>query len=439
MTVGAIINELKNVNRKLSANDYQLLGRIIDGNNDTEIFDYTTLIDKIKNSEYFDKEKIDDMTTKDELIKYFRKFHDTKSEIGNISTEASLKNNIDIFKIKNLLLKGVPGTGKSHIIDNIIKYNLGLKDKPNNILRINIHSASSNADLMQGISISTKNNQVSYEEKQGLVFKHIKDACYNPYEPFVLVLEEIQENSLNELIGDLIYLCEDKKRTKIHELESSIFNKDEYEYQELIKLYVEEIKKLQRKNEEKESVHTVKIPNLVTTGENRELIMPDNFYIFCTSNYRDDKKVIEDNLLRRFDVIEVYPKYKDTLKKEFISEKVSAFLEKLNTDIYEIFEGQKEIHPDRFLIGHSNWLDVENIGDDKFYKALLKVVVEFKEIREVDYEIVKKLFEDIIKDYSLELNSESYKDLVSSLQEKVYLNILNCTEEYSKKHTSNQE
>lgn len=334
---------------------------------------------------------------------------------------------------KNILFKGVPGTGKSYIIDNIIEYELLLKNKPENICRINIHSASSNADLMQGIAISTENNQVSYKEKQGLVFKHIRKACFSPFEPFVLILEEIQENSLNELIGDLIYLCEETKRAKIQDLDKNEF-KSEYYYQELIDLYIEKIKKLQLDNKQKEIVHTVEIPNLVTNGKNMRLIMPDNLFIFCTSNYRDDKKVIEDNLLRRFDVIEVYPK-----ESAIKSKKISEFLTDLNVDIYRIFEAQKEIHPDRFLIGHSNWLYVENIGDDKFYKALLKVVVEFKEVREVDYEIIKELFKKIIKDYSLELNGESYKELVTSLQEKVYLNILNCTEKKSNEHISSQE
>ncbi len=289
---------------------------------------------------------------------------------------------------------------------------------------------------MQGIAITTESNQVAYKEKQGLIFEHIRKACFSPYEPFVLVLEEIQENSLNELIGDLIYLCEDKKRAKIHELDNSIFDdKKEYEYQDLIKLYIDEIKKLQKSQGKEELVHTVEIPNLVSTGKTRKLIMPDNLFIFCTSNYRDDKKVIEDNLLRRFDVIEVYPQYSI---KDF-SPEVAKFLEDLNDEIYKIFSNQYETHPDRFLIGHANWLDVEKIGDDKFYKSLLKVVVEFKEIREIDYKIIQKLFEDIKKKYELEIEYSDYKSLVNSLQKKVYSSILNCIESKQEEQSSSQE
>lgn len=377
---------------------------------------------------------VKDDESKKTLINFFSIL---KKDIEKNESFQFYKDKIDTinYPLKNLLLKGVPGTGKSYIINEIIKKDLGLKNKPANVLRINIHSASSNADLMQGIAITTESNQVAYKEKQGLIFEHIRKACFSPYEPFVIVLEEIQENSLNELIGDLIYLCEDKKRTKIHELDSSIFTQDEYEYQHLIEKYIEEIKKLQKIQNKEEFVHTVEIPNLVTIGENRKLIMPDNLFIFCTSNYRDDKKVIEDNLLRRFDVIEVYPQYSI---KDFTPE-VAKFLEDLNDEIYKIFSNQYETHPDRFLIGHANWLDVEKIGDDKFYKSLLKVVVEFKEIREIDYKIIQKLFEDIKKKYELEIEYSDYKSLVNSLQKKVYSSILNRIESKQEEQSSSQE
>jgi hypothetical protein len=56
---------------------------------------------------------------------------------------------------------------------------------------------------------------IKYSENQGLILDIIKRATLHPKQPFVLILEEIQENSLNELIGDLIYLIEDDKRAKL--------------------------------------------------------------------------------------------------------------------------------------------------------------------------------------------------------------------------------
>jgi len=345
--------------------------------------------------------------------------------ISNKETEKFINAPLDNdwkFPHKNLLLKGVPGTGKSHTLEKIIENYLNLKDKPKHICHINIHSASSNADLMQGIGINSNGGKIEYKEKQGLIYNHIKKALFTPNQPFVLILEEIQENSLNELIGDLIYLIEVKKRVSVDT--TKFEDGKEYEYQEFIEKVLED----------KDNKHSIQIPYLVDTSTAyRKMVLPSNLYIFCTSNYRDDKKVIEDNLLRRFDVVEVYPQYKGVLK----SDDMAKFLEKLNKDILEQFK--RELHPDRYLVGHANWLDITNKDNDEnkklFYTALLKVIIEFKEIREVDFDayvkpILKKLFdkgehlstriEKYLNDCNFDLKSDKYKEIVEKLQSKIY-------------------
>ena len=217
MTLKEIIEEIKNINKILSKNNYEYLSELINKEKNYSVKNYKILIEEIKKSSKFSDEQI-----KNNLINFFNKFiiSETTTSAKELNTIPSLKDNIKNFPYKNILFKGVPGTGKSKKIDDIIEYKLGLKEKKDNILKINIHSASSNADLMQGIAISTENQQISYKEKKGLILHHIENALYNPYEPFVLVLEEIQENSLNELIGDLIYLIEPSKRAEISKLEN---------------------------------------------------------------------------------------------------------------------------------------------------------------------------------------------------------------------------
>lgn len=340
------------------------------------------------------------------------------------------------FEPKNILLKGVPGTGKSHLIDNLIKK---IKPASQNIKRINIHSASSNADLMQGIAIGkTEDGGILYSEKQGLIFKHIQNACFSPKQAFVLILEEIQENSLNELIGDLVYLIEPEKRARIQDTKLT----GEYTYSELIGQYIEERAKVK----DKKPIKFVEIPNLVDgKTEYRKMIMPDNLYIFCTSNYRDDKKVIEDNLLRRFDVIEVYPDYGDFFNSKY----VAKFLQVLNNAIVNAFS-ETEIHPDRFLIGHANWYNIKDKEKEKFYKALLKVFIEFKEIKEIDFNLelsqilnelantknnswVFESFNNIKQEIETNAKKENigYKQWVESLQCKIYTGFIDCSKPVS--------
>ena len=311
------------------------------------------------------------------------------------------------FEYKNILFKGVPGTGKSRAIDTIIEKKLDIKNEKKNILRINIHSASSNSDLMQGIGISTSSNgTIKYSEKQGLILDIIKRATFNPNQSFVLILEEIQENSLNELVGDLIYLIEDDKRAK--EIKA---DNEEYTYKELVDKLISE----------NTDISYIEIPYLVNDSTDyKKMIMPDNLFIFCTSNYRDDKKVIEDNLLRRFEVIEIYPN--DKIANEYSR----VFFTTLNDSIIEIMGKNHETHPDRFMIGHSIWKDVQN--KDLFYKAFSKLITEFKDIREVEFEI----FKDIIKKCKIpddvDINTEnlkSYFNLIKDIQEKIKYDFIN--------------
>lgn len=325
------------------------------------------------------------------------------------------KGNLD-FSYKNILFKGVPGTGKSRAINEIIKNKLKLAKNDKNVLRINIHSASSNSDLMQGIGISTTNNgNIKYSEKQGLILDIIKRATFNPNQPFVLILEEIQENSLNEIIGDLIYLIEDDKR--------AILTADNQEYE----TYEELVDKLVNEND---TLDYVEIPYLVNDSTKyKKMIMPNNLFIFCTSNYRDDKKVIEDNLLRRFEVIEIYPKNQKQMGKDevtneyyFKNEDISNFLESLNTSILRVMNENNEIHPDRFMVGHAIW---QNVNDEKsFYKSFLKLIVEFKDIREIEFEIFKAILKDLTMPHKLETYN-NYYEMIKDIQSKINYEFIN--------------
>ena len=345
-----------------------------------EVDDYVKENGKVEAKE---EKKIMSDTEPEDKVKF------SKTSIGSLD-----------FPYKNILFKGVPGTGKSRAIDNIIENELEIKYKKENILRINIHSASSNADLMQGIGISSEDGQINYAEKQGLIFDLIKRAIFYPYQPFVLVLEEIQENSLNELIGDLIYLIEEDKRANL----KALADYKNYDYQELV------IKVVQ----EDSNIHYVEIPYLVSSStEYRKMILSDNLYIFCTSNYRDDKKVIEDNLLRRFEVIEIYP------KNDVASEYAREFFKTLNESIQKTFGD--EIHPDRYMIGHAIWKDVDD--ERNFYRAFLKVVTEFKDIKEIEFETFTKVLKAEIKlpeniDEDI-MKKENYYELIDMLQKKI--------------------
>jgi len=365
-------------------------------------------------------------TTKDSLVEVKEATLENK-ETMKTTKEAPFK--IDVllghefpnFAYKNILLKGVPGTGKSRLInESFIKQQLKLGINSPNVLRINIHSASSNADMMQGIAIRTNKGQVEYKEKTGLVLRHLRKAICSPFEAFVIVLEEIQENSLNELIGDLIYLIETEKRVNLREKIAKNEIKAEYTNEAA---FLEELCK-------DENLYYVEMPYLVSDEASfKKMVLPDNLYFFCTSNYRDDKKVIEDNLLRRFEVIEIYPKNQAVIGTDyFLSKEVSDFLEALNTAILKEFR-DKEIHPDRFMIGHAIWLTVTNKA--AFCRALLRVITEFKDVKEVEFKEVRNILKAVGSQLPFDLEkadllTQDYQTLIIFLQSLAYPDILNA-------------
>jgi len=367
---------------------------------DDEALDFDDLILEIDNIE-------DENTQKEVSFKENR-------EIKKIKFSDEAKGNLE-FPYKNILFKGVPGTGKSRAINEIIIKHLGLAKNDKNTLRINIHSASSNSDLMQGIGISTNDKgNIKYSEKQGLILDIIKRATLHPKQPFVLILEEIQENSLNELIGDLIYLIEDDKRAKL------AADNDEYNsYEELVDKLIDR----------DGTLDYVEIPYLVNDSTKyKKMIMPNNLFIFCTSNYRDDKKVIEDNLLRRFEVIEIYPKNQEQMGKNgkdeyfFKRKEISDFLEALNQSILKVMKDNHEVHPDRFIIGHAIW---QNVNDEQsFYKSFLKLVVEFKDIREIEFDTFKTILDKVVMPHELKTYN-SYYEMIKDLQNKIGYEFIN--------------
>ncbi|QAA31329.1 AAA family ATPase [Clostridium manihotivorum] len=219
----------------------------------------------------------------------------------------------------NFLLKGVPGTGKSTAVDNYL-HKIGVVNTEN-ICRINVHSGTSNSDLMQGIGISLKGVDILYTEKQGMVLSFILSAIKNPEQKYALILEEIQENSLNEILGDLIYLIEESKRVDnsfIIKIKETLGDIETYDPFKIIDTLLEKYPWF----------YYINMPKLVEDNDDRKfnkLILPNNLFVFCTTNYSEEKNILEDNLFRRFEVIDIFPDEEQIKDKYIYFNKTSTF------------------------------------------------------------------------------------------------------------------
>lgn len=310
----------------------------------------------------------------------------------------------------NLLFKGVTGTGKSREVDKIITECLKIPGGAR-VLRINVHTATTNSHLMQGIGVSLRNGAVEYAEKRGLVLGFLIKAIQDPGNPYALVLEEVQENSLNSLIGDLIYLIEADKRCDVSAAcrkNPALCKKEFGSVGELVQDVIDA----------SDTAHSVTLPALVDhrVGNGTPLIFPKNVYVMCTTNFRDDRKIMEDNLVRRFDLIEISPDVTATHKEvRILFSHINKGLLALEADI----GGQ-------LRVGHASWTE-QAIGSNVqvgVARAMLQALHEWRDIRHLEWshitervltEAALKMMCDLTRAQE-PLGAGSYSELISQLQ-----------------------
>lgn len=109
----------------------------------------------------------------------------------------------------NVLLYGVPGSGKSWTIEH--EY-----CKPTTkVERLVFHPDYTNADFIgQILPVVDADNQVTYEFVSGPFTSMIKDAYENPQQEYVLIIEEINRGNAPAIFGEVFQLLDRNKLEK---------------------------------------------------------------------------------------------------------------------------------------------------------------------------------------------------------------------------------
>lgn len=233
------------------------------------------------------------LSKRNNLFEKLEKFY-TDSKVISSAVEQNCN-----FTPTQTIYYGVPGSGKSHKIDEETK---GLPDEQK--IRVVFHPEYTNADFVGQILPKVKNGSVEYEFKPGPFTKILYRAYHNYNTPYCLIIEEINRGNAAAIFGDVFQLLDRIKKGDTPEnINGNTFGEGWSKYfveNEFINNYlrspVEYSKEGFTENHDKKSV-TFK--SGITFSENTGIRLPPNLSIYATMNTSDQNVFTLDNAFQR--------------------------------------------------------------------------------------------------------------------------------------------
>ena len=174
---------------------------------------------------------------------------------------------------KNILFYGVPGSGKSYKIEEIVKNEDYL------VNRITFHPDYSYSDFIGQIIPKTNGNSICYKFSPGPFSRTLLQAFENPNKKICLIIEEINRGNAHTIFGDIFQLLDRNSDGKSN---YSIDNSDIYDFL---------------------------IENNITNLEINKIYIPTNLWIYSTMNVSDQNVFTLDNAFKRRWEMEYVPNY----------------------------------------------------------------------------------------------------------------------------------
>lgn len=299
-----------------------------------------------------------------ELHKKYYKNITGRSNEDVIEKEINIGNQ-NMLNIKNIILYGAPGVGKTHnyknliamieegrnqkeIFDTIVENrHVEIENKTYETIKkekrvefVTFHQSYSYEDFIEGFRPNPHANIILEDG----IFKRFCDEAFKQKEQnFFIVIDEINRGNISKIFGELITLIEEDKR-------------DIYE---------------------------------VTLPYSKEKFkVPSNLYIIATMNSTDKSiATIDIALRRRFTFVKMKPNAELVTfphAKELLNKLNSFIAENLNED---------------YKLGHSYFMNVANDEDSEFVKEY-----KIKPLLEEYFYVDKNKFEEALKILKLEEN-----------------------------------
>lgn len=213
-----------------------------------------------------------------------------------------------ISNFSQIIYYGVPGSGKSHKIDEETK-DLPEEQK----MRIVFHPEYTNADFVGQILPNNTDGTVSYKFKPGPFTKILRRAYLNPSKKYYLIIEEINRGNAAAIFGEVFQLLDRITEGKSETIGGYSYGNGWSRYSienDFVNWYIRENlytdinHKLQNeddgiaKKSEDESQKSIEIGYLHFSALT-EIRLPPNFSLYATMNTSDQNVFTLDNAFQR--------------------------------------------------------------------------------------------------------------------------------------------
>jgi hypothetical protein len=111
---------------------------------------------------------------------------------------------------RQLILQGVPGTGKTHVARHLARLLTGGRDEA--VRLVQFHPSYSYEEFVEGIKVKSVEvegrHDVTYPVEDGLLCAFAAEAAARPAQTHVLLIDEINRGNLPRIFGELLFLLE---------------------------------------------------------------------------------------------------------------------------------------------------------------------------------------------------------------------------------------